>query len=154
MSPTALQIQPCFLWHVCCCVILQGKLCWVLQWLAVLLGVGGTAKRLVNAQTLQVGRSSAKLAVKACSQHETALLFACLVQVPCLLMLLCTANSLLLWVCLTVGTAVVQHPCTPRGITLAHMLAVLSTQTIISSAANPSACLPSRPFVVPCVSAY
>lgn len=37
---------------------MQGKLCWVLQWLAVLLGVRGTSLRLVNAQTLQVRGSS------------------------------------------------------------------------------------------------
>lgn len=34
--------------------VLQGKLCWVLQCLAVLLGLGGVANRLANAQTLQV----------------------------------------------------------------------------------------------------
>jgi hypothetical protein len=39
---------------LCALCVLQGKLCWVLQCLAVLLGLSGVANRLANAQTLQV----------------------------------------------------------------------------------------------------
>jgi hypothetical protein len=50
---------PCCADHCCgACVrelcVLQGKLCWVLQCLAVLLGLSGTANRLANAHSLQV----------------------------------------------------------------------------------------------------
>lgn len=34
----------------------QGKLCWVLQCLAVLLGYGNTVKRIANAPTLEEQR--------------------------------------------------------------------------------------------------
>jgi hypothetical protein len=38
-------------------LLLQGKLCWVLQCLAYLLGLGGVSQRLANAPTLQVGNA-------------------------------------------------------------------------------------------------
>jgi hypothetical protein len=51
------------LYCTCLLLLLQGKLCWVLQCLAVLLGLNGTAQRLANAPTLQVGNTYLWLAV-------------------------------------------------------------------------------------------